>query len=249
MINDLNKENSILEGAISVKAALEAESREIYEIFADPEKDDKNIKYILSLAKTKKIKITNATKEILLTKTEGRTHGGIIASVGQRKFVKPEELLNVKNPFIALLEGIEDPFNFGCAVRSLYAAGATGLIIPARNWMSAAGTVARSSAGASELIMTAATNDFDSLIKKAKEKNISLISAERKDAVSLYSTETNLNKPLILAIGGEKRGLSKIITANADMRVFIPYGSDFRNSLSSSAACAVIAFEIFRQRK
>jgi 23S rRNA (guanosine2251-2'-O)-methyltransferase len=245
--NDLNKENSILEGAISVKAALEAGSRDIYEIFADPDKDDKNIKYILTLARTKNIKITKSTKDILAEKTEGRTHGGIIASVGQRKFVKPEKLLAVEKPFIALLEGIEDPFNFGTALRSLYAAGATGLIIPARNWMSAAGTVARASAGASELIMTAATDDFDYVIKLAKEKAISLICAERKDAVSLY--DVNLNIPLILAIGGEKRGLSKVITASADKLVYIPYGSNFRNSLSASAACSVVAFEIFRQRK
>src|SRR5262249_12410571 len=88
--------------------------------------------------------------------TQGKSHGGVIALVGARKFVPLDSLVaEITRPFIVMLDGVEDPFNFGQAVRAFYAAGADGLVLRPRNWMSAAGVVARASAGASEWIPTA----------------------------------------------------------------------------------------------
>lgn len=137
-------ELSPIEGAISLKAVLETGTREISEIYIRERKPDKDLRYILRLAEEKGLKPNFVSEKFFEENAQGKTHGGILAFAGERKFVPEDALFEDENPMIALLEGIEDPYNFGCAVRSLYAAGATGLLLPERNWMSAAGTVIRS---------------------------------------------------------------------------------------------------------
>lgn len=239
-------ENMILEGAISVKAALEAERRSVYEIIVDQRKPDRNRNYILNLAKNKGVKITIASSEEISALAGGTSHGGMLAVVGDREYQKVEDLLSHPLPFLALLEGIEDPYNFGGALRSLYAAGITGVFVPERNWCSAAGVVTKASAGASEFLNIATVSDWDETLTKAKERDIRILCAERKDATSLY--ESDLTGPILLVFGGEMRGISAKIMKHSDQNVFLPYGSDFRNALSANSAAAVFAFEAYRQR-
>ncbi len=239
-------EDIILEGAISVKAALEAGRREIYEIITDGRKPDRNQNYILNLAKNREIKITVKSPEEISALAGGTSHGGLLAMVGERQYQTPEELLESPLPFFALLEGIEDPFNFGGALRSLYAAGVTGVFVPQRNWCSAAGVVTKASAGASEFLNIATVSDWDETLTKVKERGVRILCAERKDAVSLY--ESNLTGSVMLVFGGEMRGISAKIMKYSDQNLFLPYGSNFRNALSANSAAAVFAFEAYRQR-
>ena len=236
-----------VEGAISVKAVLLSGSRTIEEIYIDKKKKTKDFSFIIREAEKRGVKIVFLDKDELSEVANGRTHGGIAAKVGERVFIDPEQLFAVKNPFIALLEGIEDPYNFGDSLRSFYAAGATGLIVPKRNWLDAASTVVKASAGASEFLPTASCEDLGEVINLSKKYGIKTFCAERCNAVPLYSKD--LTCPLIIAIGGELRGLSRKITDNSDGNIFIPYGSQFRNALSASGASAVFAFEIMRQRQ
>jgi 23S rRNA (guanosine2251-2'-O)-methyltransferase len=245
----LNMDEKILiSGAISVKAALECGKREIFEVYVDKNKigKSKDVGYIKGLCEKLGVPFVEKDEAFFDTIVFGLTHGGVGASVGDIRTTPEDELLNEENPFIAVLEGIEDPFNFGSAIRTLYAAGATGIVLPHRNWMSAAGTVLKASAGASERITCAVTDDISGFLQKAKAKGITVIAADRRDAEPLYSQ--SLNMPLALIIGGEKRGISSDALKMADRRVYIPYGRDFRNALAASGAVAVFAFEIYRQR-
>jgi len=113
--------------------------------------------------------------------------------------------------------------------------------------MDAAETVVRASAGASEYLMTASCEDLGEAILLSKQYGIKTFCADRRDAKPIY--EEDFTGPVIVAIGGELRGLSRKVTDNSDGNVYIPYGSGFRNALSASAASAVCAFEIMRQRK
>jgi len=239
-------ERIVLEGSISVKAALEAGRREIFEILEDGRKGDRNRNYILNLARKKQIPVRTVSGEEIASMAEGNSHGGILALTGDREYQTAEELFSAKEPFLALLEGIEDPYNFGGALRSLYAAGVTGVLVPERNWCSAAGIVTKASAGASEFLPVAAIKDWDGTLRLAKEREIRILCAERKNAISLY--EGDLTGPILLVFGGEMRGISAKIMAHADQNLFLPYGSDFRNALSANSAAAVFAFEAFRQR-
>ncbi|MBO5222870.1 MAG: RNA methyltransferase [Clostridia bacterium] len=240
------EQNIFLEGAISVKAALEAGRREIFEIITDGRKSDRNRSYILKLAEHKQIPITTLSPEEISARAGGTSHGGLLARVGDRRYEDAEQLLSHPLPFLALLEGIEDPYNFGGALRSLYAAGVTGVLVPERNWCSAAGVVTKASAGASEKMAVACVSDWDVVLRKAKEKGIRILCAERKNAISIY--ESNLTGPILLVFGGEMRGISAKIMKHSDQNIFLPYGSDFRNALSANSAAAVFAFEAYRQR-
>lgn len=240
------EDDVILSGAISVKAAIKAGVRDVRAVFADPRKKTGDMNYIRRLAASKGIRTEDVSEEIIRSMAGDVPHGGVCALAGQRRYEDPLTLLRAENPFIMLLEGIEDPYNFGCCIRSAYAAGATGLIVPRRSWENAAATVVRSSAGASEFIPTACVEDISSVLEQARHAGIKVVAADRKDAVPLY--EEDLSVPLIIAVGGHMRGLSSAVYAHTDRRVYIPYGNDFRNALSSSAACAVMAFEACRQR-
>ena len=132
-----------------------------------------------------------------------------------------------------MIQGIEDPYNFGYSLRSLYACGCDGIILPERNWMSAAGVVARSSAGASELIpiYTADPEDAVDLFRTA---GYQILCAGIRDSVSLF--DETFRFPVLLVIGGEKRGISRKLLDKADQIVRIDYGRSFRGSLSAASA-------------
>ena len=145
-----------------------------------------------------------------------------------------------------MIEGIEDPYNFGYSVRSLYAAGADGIVLPERNWMEFSGTVARCSAGTSELADLFVSDPYEA-VKLFKENGYQIVCAGIRDSVPVY--EYDFTKPVLLVVGGEKRGISRKILDLADANVRIEYGREFMGSLPSASAISVIAFEITRQRK
>ena len=193
----------------------------------------------------KNIPIQFSNRDFFEEVTTGHTHGGVIASVGARKMKTPEEIFREGNGFVFMLCGLEDPFNFGCAVRSFYAAGAGGMILTPRNWLSAAGVTLRSSAGTTEAIPCGVYDDPNELCKIAKECGYKIVCASETDSIDLF--DAPLEKPIFLIVGGEKRGISKEFLANADLCVRIPYGRAFKGSLTASAAAAVCAFEIMRK--
>ena len=240
-------DSNYAEGAISILSVIRNRSREIHEILLLPEakRDEKNILKLLSLAKKKKIPVRLSNHDFFDRVTTGHTHGGVIASVGDRKMLSPREVFEGAGGFVFMICGIEDPFNFGCAVRSFYAAGAGGMILSPRNWLSAAGVTMRSSAGTTEAIPCAVYEDPSDLCNIAKECGYKIVCACENDSVDLF--EAPLTKPIFLIVGGEKRGISKDFLCASDLRVRIPYGRAFRGSLTASAAAAVCAFEILRQ--
>ncbi len=171
----------------------------------------------------------------------------MVALAGERRFVPLEELAREQaTPFLVLLDGIEDPFNFAASLRAFYAAGAHGAVLPPRNWMSAAGTVARGSAGASELLSLSVAEPADA-VDSLSERGLAIVAAAaERDARPLW--DADLRGPLLLVVGGERRGISRALLERADSVVRIPYGRDFRQSLGTTSAAAVLAFEVLRQR-
>jgi 23S rRNA (guanosine2251-2'-O)-methyltransferase len=145
-----------------------------------------------------------------------------------------------------MLDGVEDPFNFGQAVRAFYAAGAHGLVVRPRSWMSAAGVVGRASAGASERIPTAQAESAEAAAEVFRAAGLRVAIADSQRAISLY--DADLRIPLFLLVGGERRGVTRSFASKADLRLKIPYGRPFEHDLGTTAAAAVLAFEILRQR-
>lgn len=239
-------ESSYIEGAVSILSVIRARSRRIDRIFVSESANKKNesVALVLRLAERFSIPLAECGDDFIANIALGTTHGGLIAEVGERETVPYERIFAKKNGFAVMLSGIEDPYNFGYAMRSLYAAGATGFILPERNWMSAAGVVVRASAGSSELCDIAICSNTGEMISLAKREGYSVVCAHEKGE-DLFSADIKL--PVLLVIGGEKRGIDRELIALCDKKVRIPYKSDFDKSLTAAAAAAVVGFEIMRK--
>jgi 23S rRNA (guanosine2251-2'-O)-methyltransferase len=242
------EEDAVLEGLVAVRAALHAQSRELRRILIRTGPSDRATDQVAERARLQGVTVERVPAEEIDSLATGRTHGGVIAVAGPRRYSSLDDLgPEATMPFLALLDGIEDPFNFGYALRSLYAAGAHGAVLAPRNWMSAAGTVARASAGASELLPLAVAAPLEAIDHCSARGLTVVCAAGARDALPVY--EIDLRRPLLLVIGGERRGISRNVLARADVVTQIPYGRDFRGSLGTTSAVAVLAFEVLRQRR
>lgn len=245
----------VMEGIVSVRAVISGResgvnSRNIEHVLFDAEKKKtkaRELSYLSEKSKEHGFDISFVSSEEIDKITIGSSHGGIVALCAEREF-EPIRIGDVeKNGFYVMLEGIEDPYNFGYALRSIYAAGADGLILSERNWMSAAGVVARASAGASEQ-MKIYVGEPTEAIKLFKAAGYTVLAADKtKDSVSVY--DADLSFPVLLLIGGERRGLSAPVMALADKTICLDYGRRFPAALSAASAASIISFEIFRQNR
>ena len=244
--------SNILEGMISISALLnspEINDRKIIKILYNEERKKKHaseLKYLIKMSELHGFTIETVSREIIDENTIGNTHGGVIAFCTERTIPPLSADQITENGFYFMLEGIEDPYNFGYSLRSLYAAGVDGIILSPRNWMGAAGVVARASAGASELIPMYISEASD-VVGIFKSKGYKVYCADKPNSVSIYETE--LKKPLLMIVGGEKRGNSKTVLDSCDEIVHIDYGRNFPAALSAASASTIIAFEIMRQNK
>lgn len=244
----------VLSGYISVRTAIEAKSRQIYKIILDKERYE-NIQKSNFHATEKRqyevlgkcgIPIEFVSREAFLAVCDNPSAGGIAAVAGDRIYSELDEVINQQNAFLVVLDGIEDPYNFGFTLRTLYAAGVDGVILPVRNFFSSDNIVVRSSAGASELLKIAVTDDLAAACKKAKEKGFMLVSTDKNDkAKDLYKVK--MKRPICLVFGGEKRGISAAITDISDLIVKLKYPRECHFSLSASSAVSIISFEVAKK--
>jgi 23S rRNA (guanosine2251-2'-O)-methyltransferase len=238
---------TILEGVISIEAAIRSGSRPVHALTIRHDLHDRDIGRLVRLAHEQRIPVERADDSMINPVAQGRSHGGVIAQVGERRYAPLETLISgAIRPFIVMLDGVEDPFNFGQAIRAIYAAGAHGLVVRPRSWENAAGVVARASAGASEWITTAVADSAEAAAAYFRKQGLTIAVTDKERAVSIY--EADLTQPLFLLIGGERRGVTRSFADSADMRLKIPYGRDYGMSLGTTGAASVLAFEVMRQR-
>ncbi len=252
---------TLLEGIISVRAAIEGGCREIKSVFVDVDKykkRDRKITSFVAYLKGQGISPELCEREIIdgyvreSSVKSGLTHGGVVASVGERNYAHIEEILEKTaedGGFCVYLDGIEDPFNLGFALRSLYAAGCSGLILPESERLGADSVIAKSSAGASERLLTARLSMSgnaerrSAFLRLVKSYGISPCCAGvRSDAVSVFDYE---GFPMMLFIGGEKRGISPEFFESADKIISVPYANESVSySLPASSVASVCTFTL-----
>ena len=246
--------STIFEGMTSIRALIDnlkenkSNARKITKILYDETKSakkSKEIGYLKKMADLFDFSVESTTEEEISHLSIGASHGGIIAICGEREYPTLDSNSLKENGFYVMIEGIEDPYNFGYAMRSIYASGVDGFILSKRNWLSASGVVCRSSAGASEKADIYIADD--NFIEIFKSKNYKIVCADIKNSISVY--DANLKKPIFLIVGGEKRGISSSVLSQADQIVRIDYGRKFDAALSAASASTILAFEIFKQNK
>ena len=176
-------------------------------------------------------------------------HQGVIAYAAAYEYGTVEEMLeNAKQkneqPFLILLDDIEDPHNLGAIIRTANLAGAHGVIIPKRRAVGLTATVAKTSAGAINYTPVAKVTNLTKTMKELKEKGLWFVCADM-GGESMY--KLNLTGPIGLVIGNEGEGVSRLVKETCDFVASIPMKGDI-DSLNASVATGVLAYEIVRQR-
>lgn len=249
------EESLVFEGMTSIRAIIRSidegiSDRKILKILFDKaklNKISKEIGYFKAVSNKYGFELVQSNSDELDKLTLGSSHGGIIAITTNRTIPNLDTTQEIENNgFYVMIQGIEDPYNFGYALRSLYAMGVDGIILTPRNWMSAAGVVCRSSAGASEQFKMMKCEPEDA-VRFFKTRGYRIVCAEEKTDNILG--ECPLPLPILLIVGGEKRGISRAILDSADTLVKIDYARPFAASLSAASATTMFAYEIARQNK
>lgn len=232
----------IIEGAISVKSAINNSKRKINVVHINREKKTKDFNYIRKICKLNNIQIIESNNEELLAKASGKSFGGILADVDCRKYDEFDD------GDIFYLDGIEDPFNLGYAMRTLYAFGVKNLLLSSRDYSLMESQLLKSSAGAYDMLNVKVCSNALEQIKNYKNDGYYLYGLYRGDN-STDVFDCTFKKKALFMLGGEKRGISSEILDECNEYLYISYGSDFRNSLNACGALDVVATLLYSQRR
>lgn len=241
-------DENILFGRNSVLEVLKS-GRDIEKILVQKGQMEGSIKKIMADAKQRGIVVQEVEKTKLDDMCNMEKHQGVVAYVSAHKYVEIDEILNDakskgEDPFILILENIQDPHNLGAIIRSAHNAGVHGIIISKRRAVGLTSTVSKASAGAIEYTKVAKVSNIAQTIEELKAKGIWVACADM-DGEIIYTD--NLRGPIGIVIGSEGEGVSKLVKSKCDFVVRIPmYGKV--TSLNASVAASILAYEVVRQR-
>lgn len=194
--------------------------------------------------------IINFVKKERLDQISGSgKHQGVVAYAAAYEYAEVEDILNAakekgEDPFLFILDGIEDPHNLGAIIRTANLAGAHGVIIPKRRAAGLTATVAKTSAGALNYTPVAKVTNLTATMEELKKQGIWFVCAAM-DGEVMY--KQNLTGPIGLVIGNEGEGVSRLVRETCDFAAGIPMKGNI-DSLNASVAAGVLAYEIVRQR-
>lgn len=239
-----------VEGRNAVLELLES-GRDINKILVAKGEKHGSIYKILTMAKERKVIITEVERNKLNQIVQTPNHQGVIAIVPPFNYCDVEDILELakqKNemPFILILDGIEDPHNLGSIIRTAETAGVHGIIIPKRRAASVNSTVSKVSAGAVEYMKIARVNNINETMRYLKEQGIWICGTDM-DTEVIY-TKQDYRMPLAIVIGSEGFGMSRLVKENCDFLVKIPMKGKI-TSLNASVSAGIIMYEVLRQRK
>jgi len=233
-----------------VEAALTMRQRKISIIIIRLGMHAAIIQPILEAAATQSIPIKYVSREEIDAMAHGKTHGGVIALATAKPPVSIESLLDAlktrSSPAaLLLLEGVDDAQNFGFTLRSAEALGIDAILLKKHVWDFDGAAISRASSGAFERMPCALLDQSEKILPKFKSIGFRIIGCIANAKRTMY--EADLRQPVILAIGGEKRGLSAAVRSQCDTFIKIPMKST-TGSLSLSHSASIIMAELMRQR-
>lgn len=181
--------------------------------------------------------------------SETGKHQGVVAFAAAYEYSEVEDMLALakergEEPFLILLDNIEDPHNLGAIIRTANLAGAHGVIIPKRRAAGLTATVAKTSAGALNYTPVAKVTNLKKTMEELKEKGLWFVCADM-GGEQMY--KLNLTGPIGLVVGNEGDGVSRLVKETCDFAAGIPMKGEI-DSLNASVAAGVLAYEIVRQR-
>lgn len=202
---------------------------------------------IIEKLKNSKIKISYKNSHFLDEICKTNKHQGIVGIIQNYTYHTLNDLIEdgklLKKPVILMLDGIEDPHNFGAIIRTCEALGVNGIIIGKHNSCPLNSTVAKVSTGAIANIKIAEVTNLTQAIKTLKENNYWIVEAEAFQGRPYYEIEYNM--PTVLVVGSEGFGISTLVKKQSDFNVYIPMTGKV-NSLNVSVATAILLAQIVR---
>lgn len=243
-----NSHTLVIEGRNAVLEAFRS-GRTIDKLFVLDGCQDGPVRTIVREGKKQGALLSFVSRERLNQLSQTGKHQGVIAYAAAYDYSEIDDMLKLaeergEDPFLILLDGIEDPHNLGAIIRTANIAGAHGVIIPKRRAAGLTATVAKTSAGALNYTPVAKVTNLVKTIEELKERGLWFVCADM-DGEIMYNL--NLTGPIGLVIGNEGEGVSRLVREKCDFIAGIPMKGEI-TSLNASVAGGVLAYEIVRQR-
>lgn len=239
---------NVVEGRNPVIETLKS-GRTVEKLYVAKGATEGSIKMIISMARERGIVVNEVEKIRLDNMSTTRSHQGVIAIVTPYVYFDIEDMFKTakekgEDPFIIILDEIEDPHNLGSIIRTANVLGAHGVIIPKRRSVGVTATVLKAAAGATEHTKIAKVTNLTVTLKELKEKGLWIIGTDMKGEPCYKS---NLTGPIGLVVGNEGSGISKLVKETCDLVVSIPVIGEI-NSLNASVAAGISMYEVVKQR-
>lgn len=249
--NKKENENEIdqVEGRNSVLELLES-GKDINKIYIENGEKTGSINKIIAIAKENKILISYVDKNKMSKMAKTDNYQGVIAVVPPYDYVEVEDILQeAKNknedPFIIILDGIEDVHNLGAIIRTAETAGVHGIIIPKRRAAAVNSIANKVSAGAASYMKIARVNNLNETIKQLKDEGLWICGTDMDTKTYYYNQD--LTGPIAIVIGSEGFGMSRLVKENCDFLVKIPMKGKI-TSLNASVSAGIVIYEAVKQR-
>lgn len=241
--------DDVLVGRNAVTEALKS-GRGINKLWIASGDREGSVAEIAALAKERGIVVQYVERAKIEALAGGHRHQGVLAYVAPVPYAELEDILKAAEakgeaPFLVLLDELEDPHNLGALLRTADATGVHGILIPKRRSVSLNATVAKTSAGAVEYVPVARIGNIAQTLKKLKEKGFWVAGADMDGEKAYY--EADLTGPLVLVVGSEGKGMSRLTKEACDFIVRMPMVGRI-NSLNASVAGSILMYESMRQR-
>ena len=238
-----------VEGRNSVLELLEV-GKDINKIFISRGEKQGSINKIIGKARDNKVVIVEVDKKKLDEMSQTGNHQGVISIVPPFEYCEVDDILEVakerkEDPFIVILDGIEDPHNLGAIVRTAETAGVHGIIIPKRRACGVNSTVNKTSAGAIEYMKIARVNNINETIKYLKEKGLWIMGTDMDTDTYYYNQD--MTGPVAIIIGSEGFGMSRLVKENCDILIKIPMKGKI-TSLNASVSAGIVMYEAVKQK-
>jgi 23S rRNA (guanosine2251-2'-O)-methyltransferase len=232
-------------GVHAVYEALTARQA-IERILIAREAQSGRIKEILGLARDRGVPVRKEERVVLDRIARGEVHQGIIAVAGEVGYADFEVLFRTEPALIVVLDGVEDPHNVGAVIRTSDACGASGVVVPERHSAPLSATVVKASAGAVAHVPVVRVKNLVSAIDEMKQRGVWIVGVDTSGTQEW--TAFDFTGPVAIVLGGEHRGLRRLVREHCDALVRLPMLGKIA-SLNISVAAGVVLYEVVRQRR
>lgn len=241
--------NDQVEGRNSVIELLES-GKDINKIFIARGEKHGSINKIIAMAKERRVILVEKDKRQMDEMAQTQNYQGVIAIVPPFEYCEIEDILEEaaskkEDPFVLILDGIEDPHNLGSIIRTAETAGVHGIIIPKRRAAAVNSTVNKTSAGAVEHMKIARVINISDSIERLKQAGLWICGTDINTETYYYNQD--LKGPLGIVIGNEGSGMSDKVRKNCDFLVKIPMKGKV-TSLNASVSTGIVVYEAVKQR-